>query len=57
MARELLARTGVPGMAIAVVYDDKVVFAKGFGLRRRADPARVDENTVFQLASVSKPIA
>ncbi len=57
VARDLLTRTGVPGMAIAVVHDDKVVFVKGFGVRSLADPAPVDENTVFQLASVSKPIA
>jgi CubicO group peptidase (beta-lactamase class C family) len=57
LARDLLTRTGVPGMAIAVVHDDKVVYANGFGVRSLADPAPVDANTVFQLASVSKPIA
>ena len=48
--------TGIPGIAIAVVFKDEVVFAKGFGVREvgKADP--VDADTVFQLASVSKPI-
>lgn len=57
VARDLLAGTGVPGMAIAVVHDDKVVYANGFGVRTLGGSAPVDPNTVFQLASVSKPIA
>src|SRR5829696_4284064 len=56
LAGDLMQRTGVPGMAIAVVRDDKVVYAKGFGVRKVGSPGRVDENTVFQLASVSKPL-
>ncbi len=53
-----MAKTGVPGMAVAVVYDDKVVYAKGFGQRDLAKPGeKVDENTRFELASVSKPLA
>jgi CubicO group peptidase (beta-lactamase class C family) len=57
LAPELLRTTGVPGMAIAVVHDDKVVYAKGFGYRRVGAKERVDKNTIFQLASVSKPLA
>lgn len=56
LANGLMARTGVPGMAIAVVHDDKVVYAKGFGVRKVGTNQRVDANTVFQLASVSKPL-
>src|SRR5215475_10477960 len=46
----------VPGLAIAVVFQDKVVYAKGFGVREVGKPEKVDADTVFQLASVSKPI-
>lgn len=53
---DALDRSGVPGLAIAVVHDDKVVYAKGFGVRRVGGGEPVDENTVFQLASVSKPL-
>jgi CubicO group peptidase (beta-lactamase class C family) len=56
LADGLLRRTGVPGLAVAVVHDDKVVYAKGFGVRKVGTDERVDENTVFQLASVSKPL-
>ena len=50
-------KTGVPGVAVAIVYKDRVVYLKGFGVRKAGDRARVDADTVFQLASVSKPIA
>ncbi|SFU15991.1 serine hydrolase [Arthrobacter sp. ov118] len=49
--------TGVPGIAVAVVYKDRVVYAKGFGVREAGKPETVDAATVFQLASVSKPLA
>lgn len=57
VAWDLMARTGVPGLAIAVVHDDKVVYANGFGVRSLRHRAPVDANTVFQLASMSKPIS
>jgi CubicO group peptidase (beta-lactamase class C family) len=56
LAEQTLKRTGVPGMAIAVVYKDKVVYLKGFGVRQTGHARRVDEETVFLLASLSKPI-
>lgn len=53
--RKSLADWQVPGLAIAVVKDDKVVFLKGYGVREVGKPALVDEQTIFPLASVSKP--
>jgi CubicO group peptidase (beta-lactamase class C family) len=46
----------VAGLAIAVVYKDKLVYAKGFGVREVGKEGKVDADTVFQLASVSKPV-
>ncbi|HEV7699080.1 MAG TPA: serine hydrolase [Pyrinomonadaceae bacterium] len=43
-----------PGMAIAIVKEDKVVFAKGYGVRELGKPDKVDENTLFAIASNSK---
>ncbi len=57
LAEQTLKQTGVPGMAIAVVYKDQVVYLKGFGVREAGKKEAVDANTVFQLASMSKPIA
>ncbi|HKE60413.1 MAG TPA: serine hydrolase [Pyrinomonadaceae bacterium] len=45
---------GVPGVAIAIVKDDHVVFAKGFGVRELNKPAPVDEHTLFAIGSSSK---
>ncbi|HVE59072.1 MAG TPA: serine hydrolase [Pyrinomonadaceae bacterium] len=44
----------VPGLAIAIVKDDKVIFAKGYGVRDINKPEKVDENTLFAIASNSK---
>jgi CubicO group peptidase (beta-lactamase class C family) len=44
----------VPGFAIGIVKDDKVIFAKGYGVRNIEKPETVDENTLFAVASNSK---
>lgn len=53
-AEKTRADWNVPGFAIAIVKDDKVVFAKGYGVRELNKPERVDENTLFAIASNSK---
>jgi CubicO group peptidase (beta-lactamase class C family) len=57
LVTDAMDRTGVPGVAVAVVYRDQVVYSKGFGIREVGRPELVDPDTVFQLASVSKPLA
>lgn len=47
----------VPGAAVAIVKDDKIIFAKGYGVCRYDKPEKVDADTIFQLASVSKTFA
>src|SRR5690349_26356 len=44
----------VPGLAIVVVKDGKVVVMKGYGVRDITSKAPVDENTLFMIASNSK---
>jgi CubicO group peptidase (beta-lactamase class C family) len=44
----------VPGMTIAVIKDDRIVFAHGYGVRELGKPAPVDENTLFAIGSSSK---
>jgi len=44
----------VPGMAIAIVQDDKIIFAKGFGVKKVGGNDKVDEHTIFQIGSSSK---
>ncbi|RWB05142.1 MAG: serine hydrolase [Mesorhizobium sp.] len=57
LAKGVVADGGVPGLAIGVVHDDKVVFLKGFGHREAGKPETVDADTVFQIASLSKPVS
>ncbi len=60
LATDLMNTSGIPGMAVAVVHGGKTVYAKGFGVKDvRAgdgDDNKVDPDTVFQLASLSKPL-
>jgi CubicO group peptidase (beta-lactamase class C family) len=57
LAKETLSKTGVPGMAITIVYEDEVFLPEGFGKRKAGEDLSVDADTVFQLASASKPIS
>jgi CubicO group peptidase (beta-lactamase class C family) len=43
-----------PGMSIAIVEDGRAVLAKGYGVRKLGDPAKVDEHTIFPIGSNSK---
>ena len=49
-----MATFNVPGMAIAVIKDGKVIHEKGYGVRNMHKPEKVDENTVFAIASNTK---
>jgi CubicO group peptidase (beta-lactamase class C family) len=44
----------VPGIAIAIVKDGKVVLAKGYGVRRLGEATPVDDHTLFGIASNTK---
>jgi CubicO group peptidase (beta-lactamase class C family) len=56
LAAAIMQRSGIPGMAVAVVRDGRTVYAKGFGVRKAGAPETVDADTVFQIASLSKPV-
>jgi CubicO group peptidase (beta-lactamase class C family) len=53
-ANQALKAWEVPGVAIAIVKDDKVVFAKGYGVREPGKPTPVNEHTMFAIGSASK---
>lgn len=57
LAGDIMGKTGIPGMAVAVVKDGATVYAKGFGVRKNGEPAKVDADTVFQIASLSKSLS
>lgn len=57
IVNDAMKKSGIPGAAVAVVHGDKVIYAKGFGVRDVQTGDKVDANTVFQLASVSKSVS
>ena len=60
LVNDLMKNTGIPGMAVAVVHGGKTMYAKGFGVKDASQgdgqDNKVDADTVFQLASISKSV-
>lgn len=52
----LMSKTIVPGLSIALIQDGKLLWRRGFGVRDSASKTPVDDNTVFEAASVSKTV-
>jgi len=52
-----MAELKVPGVSVAVVRDSKIAWAKGYGVKRAGSQDAVDASTMFQAASISKPVA
>src|SRR5882757_2418031 len=57
IADDLMKKSGIPGLAVAVVHGGKTVYARGFGVRDVKTGDKVDPDTVFQLASLSKSLS
>lgn len=53
-ANDSMKELEVPGMAIGIVYGDKLVYAKGFGVRKLGGTDPVTPDTIFQIGSCSK---
>ena len=54
LVERVISDWNAPGAAVAVVHNDSVVFRKGFGAIELNGDARVDEHTLFAIASTSK---
>ncbi|MEO8112846.1 MAG: serine hydrolase [Phenylobacterium sp.] len=54
LAARIQERFVVPGMAVAIVKDGKVLFAKGYGIREAGKPGKVDADTLFGIGSNTK---
>ena len=53
---KLMAEFNVPGLSIAVVTDAKIAWRQGFGFKNASARTRVDNETIFQAGSMSKPV-
>lgn len=51
---EYMEKNIIPGLAVGVVYDNEVIYTKGFGVKNIETKEEVDENSLFHMASVSK---
>ncbi|KAA0124999.1 serine hydrolase [Methylobacterium sp. P1-11] len=56
LAQRAVDAGAVPGLAVAVVLGDETLLLKGYGLRQAGKPEPVGPDTVFQIASLSKPV-
>lgn len=54
---ERMAFYKVPGVSIAVIHNGRIEWAKGYGVREAGQAAPVETDTLFQAASISKPVA
>jgi CubicO group peptidase (beta-lactamase class C family) len=52
----LMTEADIPGLSIAVIRDSKVIWTRGFGVSNAETKARVNDNTVFEAASLTKPV-
>jgi CubicO group peptidase (beta-lactamase class C family) len=57
IVKRAMEQTGVPGISVAVVFDDRVLYQNGYGVRSTETKAPVQAETVFQIASLSKPVS
>ncbi len=57
LANSALQKSTVPGMAIAVVHNNEIKYARGFGVRNITTREEITPETVFLIASLSKSIA
>ena len=53
---EFIREHGVPGVAVAVTKNGKVVFARGYGVASRQPAKPVTNKSLFRIASLSKPV-
>lgn len=53
---ERLLHHGCPGVGVAVIEGDDIAWAEGFGLLEKGNSLRVDNDTMFAGASISKPV-
>jgi CubicO group peptidase (beta-lactamase class C family) len=57
IVKRAMEQTGVPGISVAVVFDDQVLYQKGYGVRSTETKEPVQAETMFQIASLTKPVS
>jgi len=52
----LLNKYNVPGAAMAIIRDGEIVYSKAWGVKRAGEGSQIDEQTLFEAASLTKPV-
>jgi len=53
---EVMKEMNIPGISVAIIDNFEVVWSKGYGVADTETKQPVDANTIFQAASISKPV-
>ena len=53
---DLMDQAMIPGLSVAVVRDGILIWSKGFGVKSNETKEPVDDQTVYEAASLSKPV-
>ena len=51
---KVIEKNKLPGLSVAVVMEDSIIYAKGFGVRKIGEPDPVNEHTLYEAASITK---
>ena len=51
-----MSRYGIPGLSVAIVVDNQLVYANGFGMADLENSVRARADTVYRTASIAKPM-
>ena len=53
--KDFIEKSEVPGLAIGIIENDKVIYSKGFGVKSLETLEEITTDTIFHMASISKP--
>jgi CubicO group peptidase (beta-lactamase class C family) len=53
---DLLNKYNVPGVSMAIIRDGEIVYSKAWGVQRAGEGSQIDEQTLFEAASLTKPV-
>jgi CubicO group peptidase (beta-lactamase class C family) len=56
LVARVMTKLNVPGLSVALIRDAEIVWAKGFGVKQKETADAVDDSTVFEAASLTKPV-
>jgi Beta-lactamase class C and other penicillin binding proteins len=53
---QLMREGDVPGLSIVIIRDAQIYWHRGFGLKNNEQRGRIEDSTIFEIASLTKPV-